>query len=158
MADERRAAHRAARRFNMISEYVSDFLISCPDRLSGAGFGAFAAVHALVIVDDGEIILHGDRAFRTRSGAFAAPDAPVCARVHDGFAALVRGARNVDLRVGGNAREQPFGAGEHTRAARNTFIGIDVRLFVCNADRVFGADARAVSVSETAVLAHFASA
>ena len=57
--------------------------------MAGTGFGTLAAFDTLVIVDDGQIVLHGDGSRRARSYALAAGNAAVLAGVHHRLAALV---------------------------------------------------------------------
>ena len=126
--------------------------------MAGTGFGTLAAFDTLVIVDDGQIVLHGDGARRARPCAFAAGNTAEFTGIHHRLAALVRRAGDIHLCVGGNTRKELFGTGEDAGSAGNALIRVHICTSIGKGDGVFGAYARAVSVAQAAVFAHLAPA
>ena len=75
---------------------------------SRAFFGTYQTTRAFVVIDHGQIILHGDRTLRTQSGAKPAAQAPAGTSVFHRPALAGIAARDEHFRVLGNTVEQPF--------------------------------------------------
>ena len=84
-------------------------LVSRANAPARASLSALAAVYALVVVDDGKIVLHRDRALRTDARALAAGDAAHLAGIHDRLALRVRGAGDIYPGVGGDGENSFLG-------------------------------------------------
>ena len=88
--------------------------------LARTDFDTVAALHALIVIDDGEVVTEFYRARRAIPLALATADAAFFARADYFFAAAEVGTRDVHYRVDGNSADNALGTSRHARAARGT--------------------------------------
>ena len=115
------------------------------DAFSGAGFFAFAAADAFVIIDDRVSAGCADGVLRADLFAFFAGDTADLAVGHDRFAFFGIDAGDVCCVSVGHADDHAFRAGLHTLFAADAFFFIDYGYAFDDGDRVVVTDLYAVA-------------
>ena len=123
-------------------------------RVYGALRLALTAAHALIVIDDGEIVDDVDRVMLAVAHAEAAADAARGALLSYNSSLLMVGADDDDAPDVREELDEVIRAGLGAKPAADAFTRIDVRYSVLDADGVLRADLRAVSEAEAAEGAH----
>ena len=121
------------------------------DRVYGACLCTFAAAGALIVVDNCEVLIHGDSTVRAGLNALHTADTAVRAYLACNCALIVVRAGNSDLCCCVDDLDDAVGAGLCTFAASDTAFGNDLCNAVFDNYRILGADSGTVAVAEAGI-------
>ena len=121
------------------------------DRVYGTCLCTFATAGALIVVDNCEVLIHGDRTVRAGLYALHTADTAVLADLACNCALIVVRAGNSDLCCSVDDLDDAVGAGLCTFAASDTAFGDDLCNSVFDNYRILGADSGTVAVAEAGI-------
>ena len=123
-------------------------LVNC---VNGAGLCTFATAGTLIVVDNCEVLIHGDRTVRAGLYALHTADTAVGADLSCDRTLIVVGAGNSDLCGCVDYLDDAVGAGLCAFSAADTAFGNDLCNAVFDNDSILGADSGTVAVAEAGI-------